>query len=516
MTRADDIADPTHVHGPKLALVVVVLALANFLAILDITIVNVLVPQIAGGLAVSSADGTWVITSYAVAEAIMVPLTGWLAERFGPVKVFVLGIAGFGVMSVACGLATSLPMLIVFRIMLGICGGPLIPLSQTLLLTVVPKKYEVPALAVWSMTTILAPIAGPALGGVIADQWSWPWAFHFKLPLAIPLAMLAWYVLRDHEMPTRKARVDFVGLGLLVLWVGALQIMLGNGQNLDWFNNTFIVALLIVTVLGFICFVIWELTDPAPIVDLRIFTNRAFSVSMFVIALAYGAMFGAVVLVPLWLQNIMGYTATLAGYNTAFAGIFSVLLAPVVTKLMTKVDHRLLVMVGLLLCAASSLVRIFYSLDVTFEQTLWPQVAQGLSFPLIMIPLMDMSVSSLPVKDVASGAGQFNFIRTLSGAIATALVVAVWENAIKMNKAVLAGTVQHGQDLLTTLQAGGFTAEKARSLFDMAVLQQAAQLGTNQTFLAVGIVLLITAAAVWLAPKPPRHANGNGKPPMGH
>jgi len=513
---AADVQDKEHAHGLALVLVVIVLAMANFLAILDLTIVNVLVPQISGSLAVSASDGTWVITSYAVAEAIMVPLTGWLAERFGPVKVFVLCIAGFGVMSVACGLATTLPMLIVFRIMLGICGGPLIPLSQTLLLTVVPTKHEMPALAVWSMTTILAPVAGPALGGLIADTWSWQWAFHFKLPLAIPLAILAWYVLREHEMPTKKARVDFIGLGLLILWVGALQIMLGNGQNLDWFNNTFIVGLLVTTVIGFISFVIWEMTDKQPIVDLRIFANRSFSVSMVVIFLAYGALFGAVVLVPLWLQNIMGYTATMAGYNTAFAGVISLFVAPVTTKLMTKVDHRLLVMIGLLFCAASALVRIFYTLDMTFEQLLWPQVLQGISFPLILIPLMDMSVSSLPAKDTASGAGQFNFIRTLSGAIATAIVVAVWADAIKFNKAVLAGTVQHGQEMLTLMQAGGFSEAKARDLFDMAVLQQAAQLGTNQTFLQIGVVLLITAAAVWIAPKPPRHTNGNGKPPMGH
>jgi DHA2 family multidrug resistance protein len=517
MTRADDIADPKHVHGVAVVLVVLVLALANFLAIMDITIVNVLVPQIAGTLAVSSADGTWVITSYAVAEAIMVPLTGWLAERFGPVKVFVAGIAGFGVVSVLCGLATSLPMLIVFRIMLGICGGPLIPLSQTLLLTVVPEKYEMPALAAWSMTTILGPVAGPVLGGIIADQWSWPWAFHFKMPLAIALAALAWYVLKKHEMPATKARVDFVGLGLLVLWVGALQVMLGNGQNMDWFNSDFIVALLIVTVLGFISFVIWEMTDRKPIVDLRIFRNRAFSVSMVVIFLAYGALFGAVVLVPLWLQNIMGYTATWAGYNVAFAGLISLPVAPITTKLMSKYDHRGIVMVGLLFCAASCLVRIFYNLDVTFGQTLWPQVLQGISFPLILIPLMDMSVSSLPAKDTASGAGQFNFIRTLSGAIATAVVVAVWEDAIKWSKATLAGTVQHGPDMLLALQQmGGFSEAKARSLFDMAVLQQAAQIGTNQSFLAIGVVLLITAGLVWIAPKPPRHANGNGKPPMGH
>jgi MFS transporter, DHA2 family, multidrug resistance protein len=510
MTVAGDWALPVKAEpkGLLLVVIVIVLAMANFLAILDITIVNVLVPHISGALAVAPSDGTWVITSYAVAEAIMVPLTGWLAERFRPVRVFVFCIAAFGIVSVLCGMATTLPMLIGFRILLGICGGPLIPLSQTLLLQVVPPRHEIAALAAWSMTTILAPVAGPALGGLIGDHWSWPWAFYIKMPLALPLAFLAWVVLSPHETPTRKTRMDFVGLGLLILWVGALQIMLGNGQNMDWFNSDFIVALLVVTIFGFLSFVIWELTDTAPIVDLRIFTNRAFSVSMLVIALAFGALFGAVVLVPLWLQTSMGYTATLAGYNTAFAGLVSVFVAPITAKLMTRVDHRLLVTVGLLFCAASTLIRIFYNQEMTFEQLLWPQFLQGISFPLILIPLMDMSVSSLPPKDTASGAGQFNFIRTLASAISTAVVVAVWINAIETNKAVLSGVLHNPEGALAMLQSGGFTLERARSLLDLSVMQQAAQLGTNQTFLYVGIVLMIAAAAVWLAPKPPRHTNG--------
>ncbi|MDE2184039.1 MAG: DHA2 family efflux MFS transporter permease subunit [Alphaproteobacteria bacterium] len=492
--------------------IVVVLAMANFLAILDITIVNVLVPHIAGALAVASSDGTWVITSYAVAEAVMVPLTGWLAERFGPVRVFVLCIAGFGIVSVLCGLATSLPMLIVFRIMLGICGGPLIPLSQTLLLQIVPPKHEIPALAAWSMTTILAPVAGPALGGLIGDLWSWPWAFYIKAPLALPLAFAAWAVLSPHETPIKKAPIDFVGLGLLVVWVGALQVMLGNGQNLDWFNSNFIVGLLIVTVIGFVAFIVWELTEEEPIVNLRIFSNRAFSVSMVVIGLAFGGLFGAVVLVPLWLQTSMGYTATLAGYNTAFAGVVSLFLAPITAKLMTRIDHRLLVMAGLLFAALSTLMRVFFNDQMTFEQLLWPQVAQGLSFPLIVIPLMDMSVSSLPPQDTASGAGQFNFIRTLSSAISTALVVAVWSNAIDSNKAILAAGLNDPAALLAKAHAGGFTADQARNLLDLMVQGQSVMLGTNQTFFAVGVVLLLSAAIVWVAPRPPR--GENAKPVM--
>jgi DHA2 family multidrug resistance protein len=502
--------------GLLLILIVLVLAMANFLAILDLTIVNVLVPHISGSLAVAPSDGTWVITSYAVAEAIMVPLTGFLAERFGPVKVFVICIAGFGLVSVLCGLATTLPMLIGFRILLGICGGPLIPLSQTLLLQVVPEKHEIAALAAWSMTTILAPVAGPALGGLIGDHWSWPWAFYIKMPLALPLAALAWFVLSPHETPTRKARMDYVGLALLILWVGALQVMLGNGQNMDWFNSDFIVELLIVTIVGFLAFVIWEMTETTPIVNLRIFSNRAFSVSMLVIALAFGALFGGVVLVPLWLQTAMGYTATLAGYNTAFAGVVSVFIAPITAKLMTRVDHRLLVCVGLLFCAASTLIRITYNQDMTFEQLLWPQVLQGISFPLILIPLMDMSVSSLPPQDTASGAGQFNFIRTLSSAISTAVVVATWINAITSNKAALVGELHNPAQALALLQSGGFSADQSRNLLDLSVMGQSVMLGTNQTFLDVTVVLLIAAVAVWLAPKPPRHANGNGSKPVAH
>jgi len=495
--------------GLLLVAVVAVLAFGNFLAILDLTITNVLVPHISGSLAVAPSDGTWVITSYAVAEAIMVPLTGWLAERFGPVKVFVAGIVGFGVVSILCGLATSLPMLILFRILLGICGGPLIPLSQTLLLQIVPPRHEIKALAAWGATTIIAPAVGPTLGGWIGDNWSWPWAFYIKVPFAIALAFVAWRLLARHEQPTVKARVDFVGLGLLILWVGALQIMLGNGQNLDWFNSAFIVELLIVTVVGFFAFLIWELTDQAPIVNLRVFRDRSFSISMVVIALSFGALFGSLVLVPLWLQTDMGYTALWAGYNTAMLGVFSVIAAPITSFLMTKYDHRLIVCVGLLLAAASSLVRVTFNADMTFLQLLWPQMAQGFAFPLIVVPLMDMSVSSLPPKATAAGAGQFNFVRTLSSAISTAVVVAGWTNAIDTKKAILAGELHNAAGALALLEGGGFSENQARTLLDWAVQGQSVMLGTNQMFLVVGLVMLFTAAVVWIAPKPPRHAEGN-------
>lgn len=500
-------------HGIELAAVVIVLSLANFLALLDTTIANVLVSHIAGALATSPSNGTWVITGYGVAEAIMVPLTGWLAERFGPVKVFVICILGFGVFSLLCGMATSLPMLIAFRVLLGMCGGPLIPISQTLLLKIVPVRHANMALTVWSMGSILAPIAGPVIGGIIGDNWYWGWAFYFKVPLAAAIAFLAWRVLMPHETAIFKEKVDFLGLGLLVLWVGALQIMLGNGQDMDWFHSDVIVALLVVVLVGFAAFVLWEMTDKKPIVNLSIFSNRAFAVSMVVIALAFGTMFGGIVLVPLWLQSSMGYTATWAGYNSALSGITMIIAAPITTALMARYDLRGIVFAGLLISAVSNLMRVGYSDQITFWQLMWPQLVFGVGIVMTVVPLIEMSTASLEDKDIASGSGQFNFIRTLSSAVSTAVVVALWNNQISSSKAALVGAVHDPSALFGAAEGAGMSADKTRAVFDLMVQGQSVQQATNNTFLILGLITLAAAGCVWLAPKAPKK---NNQIPKGH
>ena len=494
-------------HGVALLAIVLILAAGNFLAVLDLTIANVLVPHIAGGLASSPSEGTWVITGYGVAEAIMVPLTGWLTERFGPVRVFVLCVAGFGAFSVLCGMATSLDMLIAFRVALGVCGGPLIPISQTLLLGIVPKRRANAALAVWSIASILAPIAGPVIGGLIGDHWSWPWAFYIKAPLAAVIALGAWRILTPYETPTAKETIDFAGLALLVVWVAALQTMLGVGQDKDWFNSQFVVALLIVTLIGLAAFVIWETTDRRPIVNLSVFANRGFTVSMAVIAVAFGATFGSIVLVPLWLQTSMGYTATSAGYNSALAGVTMIVAAPVTTALMTRVDYRAVACLGLSLSAGASLMRVGYNDQMTFWQLMWPQLVFGAGMIMSVIPLMDMSTSSLEEKDVASGAGLFNFIRTLASALSTAAIVALWNNQIRASGATLAGELRP-RALLDAAAATGMGHDKALNLLDLMVQGQSVMLATNRTFLIVGLLQLATAALVWIAPKPPKRAGG--------
>src|SRR6202789_1185955 len=253
------------------------LALSNFFVVLDITITNVSVPNIAGGLAVSPDQGTWVITSYSVAEAIVVPLTGWLAQRFGAVKLFVVAILGFGVCSALCGLAPSLGMLVAFRVMQGLCGGPIMPMSQTLMMRVFPPQLRGQATGLWAMTTVTAPIAGPILGGLLCDNAGWPWIFYINVPVAAACGFFAWRLLASQETPTARRRIDFVGLGLLIVFVGAVQILLDKGKELDWFGSPVIVGLAIVAAIGFACFLIWELTDQPPIVDLRVFRHRGFT-----------------------------------------------------------------------------------------------------------------------------------------------------------------------------------------------------------------------------------------------
>jgi DHA2 family multidrug resistance protein len=399
-------------------------------------------------------------------------------------------------------------MLIVFRILLGICGGPLIPVSQALLVRLVPTRHSAVALTVWAMGSVLAPVSGPVIGGLIGDNMYWGWAFYFKVPLALGIAVIAWTVLRSHETAAVESKVDFVGLTLLVVWVGALQIMLGNGQDMDWFHSDVIVALLVITVLGLVCFVAWEITALRPIVNLQILRNRVFWVSVVVIGISFSCMSGSIVLLPMWLQSGMGYTATWAGYNMAVMGITMLATAPVAGFLISRFDTRVIVFIGLLIAAASDLMRIGYTDQVTFWQLMWPQLVFGIGMVLTMVPLIEMSTSALPDRDIPSGSGQFNFVRTLGNALATAVVIAFWNNEIRSAKAALVGALQNSGATMDNAQQLGMTAEQARGVVDQVVSGQSVMQATNTTFMLLGIFTVAAACFIWLSPKPPKRTGG--------
>ena len=420
MAAVHTYSEPTPLKGGALVLAGFLLAVGNFMVVLDMTIANVSVPNIAGSLAVAPNQGTWVITSYSVAEAIVVPLTGWLAQRFGAVRVFVAGMVGFGICSALCGLAPSLGFLVLFRVMQGICGGPIMPMSQTLMMRVFPPQQRGQAMALWSMTVVVAPIAGPILGGVICDNASWPWVFYINVPVAAVCGFFALQMLRSQETPTERRRVDFVGLGLLVLFVGALQIMLDKGKELDWFGSPVIVTLAVVAAIGFACFLIWELTDEHPIVDLRVFRHRGFTGAVITIAITYGVFFASILLVPLWLQTNMGYTATWAGYTTALAGILAVMFSPIVPRLMQRIDARALVSFGvasLALIGAMAFLRFQFASNASYWSVALPFLAQGVAMPFFFIPTNQLALAAVLPQEMASAAGLQNFLRTHGGGL---------------------------------------------------------------------------------------------------
>lgn len=487
---------PAGLKGGRLALAGLSLALANFVVVLDITIANVSVPHIAGSLAVSPSQGTWVITSYSVAEAICVPLSGWLAARFGAVRVFLTAILGFALFSLLCGLSSSLEALIAFRILQGLSGGPIMPMSQTLMVRIFPKEKVGMALGLWSMTVVVAPILGPIFGGTISDNWSWHWIFFINLPVVAFCAFFATRYVRPFETPTVRRPIDYTGLVLLVVWVGALQIMLDEGRNADWFASPFICALAVIAVVGFAAFLIWELTEPNPVVDLSVFRSRGYSVAVAVQSIAYAAFFSGIVVIPLFLQTNLGYTATYAGYATAFVGVLAVLMSPVVAGMVGRYDVRRLITFGVVWLGAMSLMRTDWVSQMGFYTISLPQFLQGLGMPFFFIGTTSLALGSVRPDQTASAAGLQNFVRTLAGAFATSLATTTWEYQAKIAHEDLAGLVR-------PLPANtGMSAEQGRMVLERLVQTESVTLATNTVFWGCAALFAIAAMLVWVAPRP--------------
>lgn len=498
------LAGDAPLKGAMLWLVAIVLAGANFIAVLDMTIANVSVPNIAGSLGISSSQGTWVITCYSVAEAITVPLTGWLAARFGAVRVFTTAMGAFGVFSAICGFSTSFTMLVVGRILQGVAGGPLIPLSQMLLLRIFPKEKAAAATALWAMTTLTAPILGPILGGWLCDSYSWQMIFLINVPLALIMAPFAHKMLRRFETKLERSPIDLIGLSIMIVAVGALQLMLDLGKEHDWFESSMIVWLGIVAAIGIVVFVVWEMGEKHPIVNLRVFRHRGYTASVIVIAAGFGAMFGANVLTPLWLQSYMGYTSTWAGLATAWTGVLAVFCAPAAGLLSTKVDPRKLVFFGLVWLGGVLAIRTGATTDMSFWQISGPLLAMGLGLPFFFVPVTTLALASVDEHEVAGAAGLMNFLRTLSGAVATSVVTTSWESKTQVMHAELSGVVDRTGEVAHTLAASGMNHEQTLQALDNMTQSQAVMLSTNEIMSFVSLAFFLSAMLIWAAPKPTR------------
>jgi DHA2 family multidrug resistance protein len=501
--------------GSSLALGTLALALATFMNVLDTSIANVSIPAIAGDMGVSPGQGTWVITSFAVANAISVPLTGWLTQRFGQVRLFTASVLLFVIASWLCGLAPNIGMLIAFRVLQGLVAGPMIPLSQTLLLASYPAAKAGTAMAMWAMTVLVAPVAGPLLGGWITDNISWPWIFYINIPVGLLAAGITWSIYRSRDPGPKRVPLDRVGLVLLVLFVGAMQIMVDKGKELDWFESGEILSLAVVAVVGFLFFLAWELTEMQPIVDLRLFARRNFLTGTMALSVAYGLFFGNVVLLPLWLQQSMGYTATWAGLATAPVGILAIILSPWVGKNVSKIDPRKLATVAFVGFGGVLWMRAHFNTQADFATILLPTVLQGAAMAFFFIPLQAIVFSGLPPERMPSAAGLSNFVRITAGAVGTSLFTTLWDSRSALHHAQLSESVNRGNaaavQALSQLQAAGLSADQALASLNRTLDQQATTMAVTDLFYASALLFFVLVAVVWLAkPRPGAAAGGAG------
>ncbi len=494
----------TEFRPPNLALSTIGLSLATFMQVLDTTIANVSLPTIAGNLGVSNNQSTWVITSFAVSMAIALPLTGFLSRRFGEVRLFTACTLLFALTSFLCGISQSMGMLILFRALQGAVAGPMYPITQSLLIGIYPPAKRGMALALLAMVTVVAPIAGPILGGWITDNYSWPWIFFINVPIGIFASMVVANQLRAKEQKTERPKVDYVGLITLIIGVGALQIVLDKGNDEDWFNSTFIIVTSIVSAIGIAVFLIWELTDKDPIVDLKLFRHRNFTAGTIALILAYAAFFAIGLLVPLWLQRNLGYTSTWAGFATAPIGVLPVLLTFFVGKYATHFDLRTLASIAFIVMAGTCFMRSDFFIGIDFYHVAVVQLWQGLGVALFFMPILTILLSDLQQNEIAAGSGLATFLRTLGGSFSASLTTLLWERR----------AVAHHEQLTEHITAYSPTAQAAMGqlghgdnqlaggIINDMITQQAYQISFNEVFHALGWIFLALVLVIWLA-RPP-------------
>jgi len=515
---ASPTSQPAPLSGATLALGTIALSLATFMNVLDTSIANVSLPAIAGDLGVSPDQGTWVITSFGVANAISLPLTGWLTQRYGQVRLFIASVLLFVIASFLCALAPTLGLLIAFRVLQGAVAGPMIPLSQSLLLSSYPKAKAGSALAIWGITTLVAPVTGPLLGGCITDNIAWPWIFYINIPVGLVAVGVTWMIYRTRETPTRKLPIDGVGLGLLMLWVGALQIMLDKGKDLDWFGSPQITLLAVAAVVGFTLFVIWELTERHPVVDLRLFARRNFWTSSLAMSLAYGTFFGNVVLLPLWLQQYMGYSATQAGMVLAPVGVLAILFTPLVGRNVHRVDPRHFATGAFIVMALVLYMRSNFNTSADLWTLMIPTIIQGAGMAIFFIPLVTLSLSGLEPDRIPSASGLFNFTRITAGSFGTSIATTLWDHRATLHHAQIAehlsGADPATAQALAGLQAGGLSPDQSYAQLNRLVDQQAFMLSANDVFYVSALIFLLLIAVVWLA-RPVKGAAQGGEAAAG-
>ncbi|HEY8099986.1 MAG TPA: DHA2 family efflux MFS transporter permease subunit [Burkholderiaceae bacterium] len=514
---------PANTPAPALAplskgaliLMTVAAALSSFMEILDITIANVSIPTIAGTLGVSTNQGTWIISAYSVAAAVAVPLTGWLARRVGEVKLFVISVLLFTLMSTLAAFSVNLEMLVFFRLLQGLVSGPMVPLSQTLLVRNFPPEKRGAALGLWAMTIIIGPICGPLLGGYISNNYHWSWIFLINIPFGLFCGGAIWTLMHKRDTPIVKIPLDTVGLILMVIGIGCLQLMLEIGKDHDWFASTFITSLGLIAFVSLSFFIAWVWTAEHPVVDLHLFKDRNFRVGVILLSFGYMTFFGSVVILPIWLQTVMGYTSQEAGMVMSPTGLFMLILAPMIGKNIAKLNLRVLATTAFVIMGSVSLWSSFFSLDVTFWDIVQPRLVLGIGMACFFIPVQTLMLSNIAPDHMAGATGLSNFLRTLGAAMGTAISVTMWEHFASQHHAVLTENVtaysSASNSYLNSLQAAGLSVEQTYAAVERLITAQSYMLATNEFFRYSALSFFSLVILVWLT-KPTKITSA----PSGH
>lgn len=495
----------------------------TFMVVLDTTVVNVSLSHIAGTLSATVEEATWVLTSYIAANAIVLPMTGWLSAFFGRKRLLILSVTGFTLASMLCGIAPNLPVLVLFRIIQGATGGVMQPLSQAILLEAFLPQDRGKAMGFWGLGVVVAPILGPVLGGWLTDNYSWRWVFYINIPIGVLAVMLTRLWVHDPPYLRRtRSAIDYWGLALLAIGAGSLQIMLDKGQEEDWFDSRLIIMLGIAAVAGLTIFCWRELRAKDPIIDLHVFKHRTFTVGVILTTALGFVLFGSLVLVPVFLQSLMGYPSLQAGIMMAPRGLGSFIAMPIVGVLTARMDGRKLVAIGLAMGGWTLLWLGSINLQAGYWDFFWPQLLQGAALGLLFVPLTTVTMGDLAREEIGNASTLFNLVRNVGGSVGIAAiqtmlirsrathVAALASHVTPYDPAVAATTAQLRQLLL--LRGGGNPGDTGMiAALSGMVQRQASLLAFIDMFRLLGIVFIVLVPVVFLMRRPRPHS---GQPPV--
>jgi DHA2 family multidrug resistance protein len=492
-------------------LVALTVMLPTLIEIVDTSVVNVALDHIRGSLSAGIDESTWTITSYLVSNAIIIPMTGWLSRMFGRKRYLIFSITLFTVSSFFCGSAWNLKSLVFFRILQGIGGGALQPISQSILLETFPPRQHGMAMAIFGIGIMFGPIIGPLLGGWITDNWSWHWIFYINVPIGIiSIGMVMFFIIDPPYMKRFKMKIDYWGLAFLAIGLGCLQIVLDKGEREDWFQSGFIVTLGIISVTSLILFVIAEMFSEHPIVNLKAFKNISFSTGNAVMFFAFFNLFGSIVLLPIYLQTLMGYTATLAGLVLGPGGIATMASLVIAGRLANKVNPKGILAFGIIICAYSTYLMSKFNLYADFITVAWPRVVLGLGMGFLFIPLTTLTMSGIKKEDMGNATAIFNLLRNLGGSFGVAFVTTILSRRAQFHQFRL---VEHLTPFDANYQAAsyqsaqmmqykgfeGVTAQKGGlAVIYEQFIRQASMMSFNDAFYLTSIIMVCILPLVLL------------------